>query len=95
MSMLIDISVEYIFSSFFTLQEHLTKCDYRKLPCPNSGCNIQLLAQDLQEHIERNCLYKKIPCQWCEMLITEAEQKVCFTEMNLMLHAELTNGTRA
>lgn len=57
------------------LLEHLTKCDFRKVHCPNPGCNIQLLAQDLQEHIEKTCLHKKIPCQWCKVLITQAEQK--------------------
>ncbi|KAL9958446.1 hypothetical protein ACROYT_G035458 [Oculina patagonica] len=57
------------------LPEHLVQCAFKEVQCPNPGCTTKVLRQDLKEHLEHGCLYKKIPCQWCRVLITQAEQE--------------------
>jgi len=61
--------------SFF-LKEHFSQCAYKEVQCPNAGCATKLLSQNLKDHIERDCLYKKTACQWCGVSISKAEQQV-------------------
>lgn len=61
--------------SFFS-KEHFSQCAYKEVQCPNAGCATKLLSQNLKDHIERDCLYKKTACQWCGVSISKAEQQV-------------------
>ena len=36
-----------------------------KQTCPNDGCELRLLRRDLEEHMAKDCKFKKIPCQYC------------------------------
>lgn len=63
------------------LTDHLSLCAYKEVQCPNAGCAIKLLSQNLKEHVEVNCLFKKAACLWCGVSISQAEQqnhkKIC------------------
>ena len=54
----------------------LSLCAYKEVQCPNAGCAIKLLSQNLKEHVEVNCLFKKAACLWCGVSISQAEQQV-------------------
>ena len=68
---------------FFFSKEHLSQCAYKEVQCPNPGCATKLLSQNLKEHLELDCLYKKTACQWCGVLISKAEQEVSCTGLKL------------
>ena len=62
--------------SFFFSKEHLSQCAFQEVQCPNAGCATKLLSQNVKEHVEVDCLYKKAACQWCGVSISKAEQQV-------------------
>ena len=54
-----------------TLQDHVTKCDFILVPCPNgceeseSGLILQLLRKELEEHISSQCPKREYQCRDC------------------------------
>lgn len=55
-----------------TLKEHLTKCPFSMVPCPNMcGCSRYnhkpnlFLRKDLNEHMQTKCPYKAFECKRC------------------------------
>ncbi|XP_046863268.1 TNF receptor-associated factor 5-like, partial [Xenia sp. Carnegie-2017] len=53
-------------------KDHQKECLYVEQTCPNNGCELRLLRRDLEEHMAKDCKFKKIPCQYslsiCELL---------------------------
>ncbi|XP_046860118.1 TNF receptor-associated factor 3-like [Xenia sp. Carnegie-2017] len=46
-------------------KDHQKECLYVEQTCPNDGCELRLLRRDLEEHMAKDCKFKKIPCQYC------------------------------
>lgn len=63
------------------LDEHLNKyCSKQKVQCTNEGCNVELLREEIPNHLNV-CLFKKESCDYCNaiMVVNEKEEhlKVC------------------
>ena len=52
-----------------TLEDHVTKCDFTLVPCPNgceeSGLMLHLLRKELEEHISSQCPKREYQCRDC------------------------------
>lgn len=40
-------------------------CLYEPLPCPNEGCTQSILRLNLETHINEQCLYRRLKCEYC------------------------------
>jgi hypothetical protein len=47
------------------LEPHLeTDCEKQDLGCPNEGCTVKVMRQDMNYHLE-NCDYRLVKCNYC------------------------------
>ncbi|KAL9955369.1 hypothetical protein ACROYT_G036679 [Oculina patagonica] len=46
------------------LEEHLNECPFVEVDCPK-GCKQKLKRKDLQQHLEKDCPLRTIPCKYC------------------------------
>ena len=65
-----------------TLDQHLDKCDYAIVQCPNDCHENNLLRKDLQHHMAQLCSEREYKCPDCSMMdvyrvITGPHQDVC------------------
>jgi len=58
------------------LQEHLDKCPFMDVNCPKE-CGQQLLRKALQEHLEKDCPFRTIPCTYCTEEVPWNAVEVC------------------
>ncbi|KAL9955416.1 hypothetical protein ACROYT_G036739 [Oculina patagonica] len=47
------------------LQDHLKECPFVLVSCTNL-CGKQIQRKDLQQHMEKECNLRKIPCEYCQ-----------------------------
>ena len=58
------------------LEPHLfNECEKQDLNCPNEGCQVKIMRQDLSNHLE-NCDYRLVKCRYCM-------KDICLQKMNL------------
>ena len=48
-----------------TLQDHVAKCNFTLLPCPNGCKNVYILKKDLPAHLSDLCEEREYQCQDC------------------------------
>ena len=69
-----------------TLQDHMAKCNFALVPCPN-GCKSKcILKKDLPAHLSDLCLERKYQCQDCGLkdkyrVITGPHEDECEKKM--------------
>lgn len=51
-------------ASLSVFQAHLTVCTYSVVPCPNR-CMLKLLRRDLPQHLQHDCVKRKLRCDHC------------------------------
>lgn len=47
------------------IEEHSNKCEYQLVPCPHDSCTEHLPKKNLEYHTEKECLYRKVLCEYC------------------------------
>ncbi|XP_078350399.1 TNF receptor-associated factor 6-A-like [Oculina patagonica] len=58
------------------VEKHQSECPFKVVKCPNSGCTEKLTKQALQGHMENECSWRKINCEYCqESFILNQKQK--------------------
>ena len=53
----------------FEIEDHEKLCDLKLVKCKNDECTFQLYLKDCQFHEEEYCVYKLIPCRFCNKYI--------------------------
>ena len=69
-----------------TIQDHMTKCNFTLVPCPNECKNECILRKDLPAHLSDLCPERKYQCQDCGMkdkyrVITGPHEDECEKKM--------------
>ena len=62
---------------FLMLKKHLDQCPFVDVNCPND-CGKQMQKKDLQQHLEKDCPLRKVPCKYCKELELWNALEVCF-----------------
>ncbi|XP_019619276.1 PREDICTED: TNF receptor-associated factor 2-like [Branchiostoma belcheri] len=59
------------------LMEHLAECDYEKITCINAGqgCVATICRKNLANHLQSDCDYRPVTCQWCEETTPHKDMK--------------------
>ncbi len=47
------------------LQTHRPACKFKPTRCSNEGCKELVLSVKLKKHLELDCLYRNIKCEYC------------------------------
>ena len=47
------------------MQAHLIECKYTPAHCTNEGCNKLLPLDELKFHLENECDFGQVNCQYC------------------------------
>lgn len=48
--------------------EHLNGCQYEGVECENSGCKSTVQRQHLKSHMEEDCPYRNVKCEYCDLI---------------------------
>ncbi|XP_070582254.1 TNF receptor-associated factor 2-like [Ptychodera flava] len=56
--------------------EHQSSCLFAIIGCIHSECGISLRRENLAEHLDNECLFRRIKCQFCSEEVTYKELKV-------------------
>ena len=48
------------------IKEHLRSCSFEEISCPND-CSVLVQRQNLTEHVDNECLRRKVDCQYCHI----------------------------
>ena len=69
-----------------TLQDHMAKCNFALVPCPNACRNERILKKDLPAHLSDLCPERKYKCQDCGLkdkyrVITGPHEDECEKKM--------------
>ena len=67
------------------MQEHVSSCKFKKIPCPNKqyGCTKLLLQSQWEEHLERECRFIPVQCPWCSKKVHNKEVSKLTKHANL------------
>ncbi|XP_066294256.1 zinc finger protein 569-like [Branchiostoma lanceolatum] len=59
------------------LTVHLSECDFEKIPCVNAGqgCRASISRKNLPNHLQSDCEYRPVTCQWCRETTHHKEHK--------------------
>ena len=57
----------------YNIDAHLNCCQYKRVECENSGCDATVQRQHLKSHVEADCPYRNVNCQYCGQ-----REKLCF-----------------
>ena len=47
---------------------HLNSCQYESVECKNSGCDSTVQRQHLRSHMEEDCPYRSVKCEYCDLV---------------------------
>ena len=69
-----------------TVQDHVAKCNFTLVPCPNGCRNVYILKKDLPAHLSDLCPEREYQCQDCSLkdkyrVITGPHEKECEKKM--------------
>ncbi|XP_035665776.1 TNF receptor-associated factor 2-like [Branchiostoma floridae] len=59
------------------LMAHLSECDFEKITCINAGqgCKVLICRKNLANHLQSDCEYRPVTCQWCQETTPHKEHK--------------------
>ena len=47
------------------LQGHCRDCKYKPVKCPNPGCGVLMPAEKLDRHVDVDCPFRMVVCNYC------------------------------
>lgn len=65
-----------VLTVFFVFQGHSGVCEHAVIDCVHSQCKKQLQRSHLGEHLQNECEYRNIKCEFCETELSFASLKV-------------------
>lgn len=57
------------------LDKHTTSCDYLVVICTNEGCSASVFQKDLQKHLQSDCEFRGIICDYCSQEFIFSQRK--------------------
>ena len=53
------------------LGKHEEKCPFAAVVCPNEGCDAMVRKDDLQQHVDKECLITPVVCPSCQQMVKQ------------------------
>lgn len=57
-------------------EKHQSGCSFKVVNCPNFGCTEKLTKQELKIHAAFECSWRKINCEYCNILFVQNVKKI-------------------
>jgi hypothetical protein len=61
----VHVDLEYVSAFNCYVQVHLRHCPKITINCSNEKCGTQLTRESLKDHLENDCLYQMVSCEYC------------------------------
>ena len=58
------------------IQEHSTICEHAEISCVHPQCKMNFKRSHLAEHLQNQCEYRNVKCNYCGKDVTFASIKV-------------------
>ena len=58
-----------------SLQNHMKKCPFGYVACPNN-CNLEVLRSDLDKHLKEECIKRIETCKYCSLKVVSKDMEV-------------------
>ena len=88
--LLVPVILLYATTKLPYIQTHQAQCKYTPVKCSNDGCQNLLSRDKFKQHLDVECLYRNIHCEYCDEVTMPIKLEVSLCKLCLIVELVLS-----